>query len=80
MMDDHGLTDSEAAELFRKQNSIRKRKCLSILHDQIEIKKIKVRNSAKKYNFLYENDRIFEFFFPPFLGNCILQQTFGGIC
>ena len=52
MMDDHGLTDKEAAELFRKQNSIRKRKSLSILHDQIEIKKIKVWKSAKKMKFL----------------------------
>ena len=43
MMDDHGLTEKEATELFQKQNSIRKRKSLSILHDQIEIKKIKVR-------------------------------------
>ena len=52
MMDDHGLTDKEAAELFRKQNSIRKRKSLSILHDQIEIKKIKVRKFAKLIKFL----------------------------
>ena len=54
MMDDHGLTEKEAAELFQKQNSIRKRKSLSILHDQIEIKKIKVRgkSATKKYNFL----------------------------
>ena len=54
MMDDHGLTEKEATELFQKQNSIRKRKSLSILHDQIEIKKIKVREEIcqKKYNFL----------------------------
>ena len=53
MMDDHGLTEKEAAELFQKQNSIRKRKSLSILHDQIEIKKIKVRgkSSTKKIQF-----------------------------
>lgn len=53
MMDDHGLTEKEAAELFQKQNSIRKRKSLSILHDQIEIKKIKVRgkSATKKIQF-----------------------------
>ena len=78
MMDDHGLTEKEATELFQKQNSIRKRKSLSILHDQIEIKKIKVREICqKKYNILVwdcDKEKL------PFLGNSFLQQTFGGIC
>ena len=72
MMDDHGLTEKEATELFQKQNSIRKRKSLSILHDQIEIKKIKVREicQKKQNNFLVwdcDEEKL------PFLGNSLLQ-------
>ena len=41
MMDDHGLSEDEANELFNKQNAIRKRKAWTIFNEQTEIKKIK---------------------------------------